>query len=211
MDSNNTLGYVHAARAYAMLGNVRSARLMYGFLTSVLPFDASWLRVEAAAIDEVDQYAKLFSEGNFNEARKCVARVAVALGKTAATEGHRVECLLYLRPEEAAEEIQALAAEYGDHSIVLFLRAKSLFYTGTDPITTSTAAQFVLRAIASSTNCERAKALEVCIHRFESLRSDLQSHNIHKRWQLAVDACTAMLQLDEAEPPPDALRILPTR
>eukprot|EP00759_Apiculatamorpha_spiralis_P016201 PhF_6_TR2252/c0_g1_i1/m.3854/K09527/DNAJC7; DnaJ homolog subfamily C member 7 len=195
IDSNHTQGYLHAARAYTMLGNVRSARMMYTFLQSVSP-DSLAVKTEGTCLTEVENYFRHHQEGNYSEARRCLGRIEQAFGKTAATEGWRVDLVLHTRLEDAHEEIQSLLESYGDHSIPLYLKAKCLFFTGIDPITTSTALQFVTRAIAAGSNCEKARPLEQCLKKFEILRHELQNHTIQKRWQSVVEVCTAILALD---------------
>eukprot|EP00760_Papus_ankaliazontas_P002380 PhM_4_TR10969/c1_g1_i1/m.91143/K09527/DNAJC7; DnaJ homolog subfamily C member 7 len=200
LDTDNISGYLLAARSYVMLLQVRHARLMYTYLTSVTSGDAEKkerFAMESAAADDLEKYLKHVSDGNFVEAKRAVSRIVAAVGGVSmTTEGLRVECIIHLQPELAAVEVSSLQNRYGDHSTVLFLRAKCLFYGGLDPITVTTAQQLCARAIAASGNCDRARALESVLKKFEHLQHDHQGNVSHRRWQAAASNCTGMLACD---------------
>ena len=202
LDPTHVKAHWRAAKAYLYLGNSEQAKHWYGLASKLAdsPNDNDAIAVELRTVDIVEKCRRCLRLREWNEASRCADNILEVFPPSgpcsAPWQCLKAEAVINIDPQEANQTLTRICQEDPNNAEAWYLRAKALFYTGHDAVSTNSACGYIQKARDADPKHSRAASLLTVIESFAKLRDEGNSAYAAGRWQEAYLAYTKCLTVD---------------
>lgn len=202
LDPTHVKAHWRAAKAYLYLGNSEQSRAMYAaaFKLADSAADSDSIAAEQRAVDLVEKCRRCLRLHEWQDSLSCADAILDIFPPQGPCSVQwqclKAEALLNIDAAEAGNLLSKLAQEEPNNPEVWYLRAKSLFYTAHDTVSTTSALGYTQRAKELDPHHARAVQLHSSIETFAAMRDEGNAAYAAGRWQDAHAAYTKCLNVD---------------
>lgn len=200
-DPAHVKAHWRAAKAYLYLCQSDEARSMYqqALRLASVQTESEAIEAEMKAVDLAERCRRHLKSKEWQDA----LRVAESVLEIFPPSGPcsmpwqclRAEALIHVDAHEAGNQLAQMTSDDPTSAEAWYLRAKALFYTGHDGVSTNGCLQYLQKSRELDPS-NRAAALQLCIETFAKLRDEGNSAYSGGRWQDAHAAYTRCLTVD---------------
>lgn len=201
LDPTHVKAHWRAAKAYLYLGHPDEAKSMYTAAQKLAEgADRDSVSAELRTVDLIEKCRRCLRLREWQEALRCADGILEVFPSTGPCAMPwmclKAEALLHVDSTEAGNLLTQMCNDEACTSECWFLRAKALFYTGHDAVSTNSCLTYLQRARELDPSNSRVGTLETCINSFAKLRDEGNGAYAAGKWQEAYVAYTKCLSVD---------------
>jgi tetratricopeptide (TPR) repeat protein len=201
IDPVHVKAHWRAAKAYLYLGQSAEAKEMYAQAHKLadVPTEADAIDAEMKVVDLIDKCRRCLRLREWQEALRAAEQILDVFPPSGPCsmpwQCLRAEAMIFVDPHEASTILAQMCADDPTCAEAWHLRARALFYTGHDGVSTNTCISYLQKSREQDAT-GKAAALQACIEAFAKLRDEGNAAYSAGRWQDAYVAYTKCLTVD---------------
>ncbi|CUG94364.1 Hypothetical protein, putative [Bodo saltans] len=190
-----------AAKSYLYLGQSDDARSMYQQAQQLasIQTETDAIDAEKKAVEWVDKAKRCIKGREWQDGLRWVEQVLDVFPPSGPCsmpwQCLRAEAMIHVDAHEACNLLSQMTTDDPTSAEAWYLRAKGLFYTGHDGVSTNTCVGYLQKSRELDAS-NRSASLQLCIETFAKLRDEGNSAYSGGRWLEAHSAYTRCLSVD---------------
>lgn len=200
-DPTHVKAHWRAAKAYLYLGQTEEARAMYqqSHRLATIPTESDAIEAEMKAVDLTDKCRRCLKTREWQEGLRLSEQVLEVFPTSGPCsmpwQCLKAEAMIFVDPHEACNLLAQMTTDDPGSAEAWYLRAKALFYTGHDGVSTNSCITYLQKSRELDPS-NRSATLQLCIETFAKLRDEGNSAYSAGRWQDAHAAYSKCLTVD---------------
>ena len=201
IDPVHVKAHWRAAKAYLYIGQSAEAKEMYAQAHKLadLTTEADAIEAEMKVVDMIEKCRRCLRMREWQEALRSAEQILDVFPPSGPCsmpwQCLRAEAMVYIDAHEASTLLTQMCNDDPSSAEAWHLRAKALFYTGHDGVSTNTCISYLQKSRELDPT-GRAASLQACIETFAKLRDEGNAAYSAGRWQDAYVAYTKCLTVD---------------